>query len=177
MNVPKNNQQILIGGAILYRDGKKGKQFLVVKNKDGDGWEIPKVTVRKGESSVRAVIRMIGEQASITPRVLEEVGRSSGITNLNGKSIPQKYYFYLLMQRSANGEIIGFPDFTWLDFSQTLKKLSLKKEKDMFKNTKAVLKVWEKTKKHKIDIEEEELLLQEEAEAAERAEAEKEEQQ
>ncbi len=170
----KTNQQVLIGGAILYRDNKNKKQYLIVKNKEGDGWEFPKVTVRKGESSVRAVIRVIGEQMGISPRVLEEVGRSTATVNLNGKSVSQKYYYYLVMQRSANGEILGFNDFTWLDYSQVSKKLSLKRDKDMFRDTKAVLKEWEKTKKHRIEQEEEELLLQEEAEAAERLEAEKE---
>ncbi len=167
MNTNKNNQQVLIGGAILYRDGKKGKrQFLVVKTKEGNDWEVPKVTVRKGESSVRAVIRMAGEQAGITARVLEEAGRLSGTVVLNNKAVSQKHFYYLMMQRSANGEIIGFTDYQWLEYPQTLKKLTLKKEKEIFKNTKAVLKEWEKTKKHKVDLEEEELLLQEQEEAA-----------
>lgn len=166
MNTNKNNQQVLIGGAILYRENKKGKrQFLIVKNKDGDGWEIPKVTVRKGESSVRAVIRMTGEQAGITARVLEEAGRLSGTVVLNNKPVSQKHFYYLMMQRSANGEIIGFNDYQWLDYGLIGKKLTLKKEKEIFKNTKAVLKEWEKTKKDRIDQEEEELLLQEQEEA------------
>lgn len=166
MNTSKINQQVLIGGAILYRENKKGKrQFLIVKNGKDDGWEIPKVTVRKGESSVRAVIRMTGEQAGITARVLEEVGRLSGSAVLNNKPVSQKHFYYLMMQRSANGEIIGFNDYQWLDYAQIGKKLGIKKEKDIFKNTKPVLKEWEKTKKHKVDLEEEELLLQEQEEA------------
>ncbi len=162
----KNNQQILIGGAILYREGKSGRrQFLIVKNKEEDDWEIPKVTVRKGESSVRAVIRMAGEQAGITARVLEEAGRLSATVVINNKPVAQKHFYYLMMQRSSNGEIIGFSDYQWLDYAQIGKKLILKKEKEIFKNTKAVLKEWDKTKKDKIDQEEEDLLLQEQEEA------------
>ena len=118
MNTAKNNQQVLIGAAILYRDHKKGKQFLIVKNNKEDGWELPKVAVRKGESSVRAAIRMMGEQAGITARVLEEAGRLSGSTILNNKQVSQKHFYYLMMQRSANGEIIGFSDYQWLEYSQ-----------------------------------------------------------
>ncbi len=141
----KNNQQITIGGAIVFRDNRGKRQFLVIRQKDGNGWEIPKVTVRKGESSVRSVIRLTGEQAGMTARVLEEAGRSTGNTVLNGKSIPQKYYYYLMVQKAGGGEIIGFDEYKWMEYSQALKNVSLKKEKEMLKGAKDTLKEWEKT--------------------------------
>lgn len=162
----KNNHQVSVSGVILYRDNKKKRQYLVVKHKEDGDWELPKVTVRKGESSVRAAIRMIGEQAGISARVLEEAGRLTGTTVVNNKPAVQKHYYYLMMQRATSGEVIGFHDDNWLDYSQVLKKITLKKEKDIFKATKAILKEWEKTKKHKIDQEEEELLLAEKEMAA-----------
>jgi len=140
----KNNQQISIGGAIIFRENRGRCQYLVVKTADGIGWEIPKVTVRKGESSVRAVIRMTSEQGGMTVRVLEEVGRLSGNTVVNGKTISQKYYFYLLMQKGMS-EIIGFGEFKWMEINDAIKKVSLKKEQEMLKTSKDVLKVWEKT--------------------------------
>lgn len=151
------NQQILIGGAVIFRDYRGKRQFLLVKNKEDSDWEIPKVTVRRGESSVRAVIRMVSEQGGMSVRVLEEAGRSSGNAILNGKSIPQKYYYYLLAQRAGGSELIGFVEFKWLEISDAMKKVSLKREKDILKDAKDVLKEWEKThnlKKHMM-IEEE----------------------
>ncbi len=152
---------MLIGAALLFRDYRGKRQYLVIKGKDDGAWEVPKVIVRRGESSVRAVIRMTGEQIGITARVLEEVGRGSGLVNLNGKSVPQKHYYYLMMQRAKGGEILGFNDFTWLEFDKACKKLDLKKEKDILKNSKPILKEWEKTKKYKMVEEEEAKALEE----------------
>ena len=144
----KNNQQITIGGAIVFRENRGKRQFLLVKTKEDGDWEIPKVVVRKGESSVRSVIRLMGEQGGMTVRVLEEAGRSTGTTILNGKSIPQKYYYYLMLQKGGSSELIGFIEFKWLEYAEAVKKVPLKREKDMFNQAREVLKLWEKT--HKI---------------------------
>jgi 8-oxo-dGTP pyrophosphatase MutT (NUDIX family) len=144
----KNNQQITIGGAIVFRDNRGKRQFLLVKTKEDGDWEIPKVIVRKGESSVRSVIRLTGEQGGMTARVLEEAGRSTGTTILNGKSIPQKYYYYLMLQKGGSSDLIGFVGFKWLEYAEAVKKVPLKREKDMFNQAREVLKLWEKT--HKI---------------------------
>lgn len=144
----KANQQVLIGGAIVFRDNRKKRQYLLVKTKEDGDWEIPKVTVRRGESSVRSVIRLTGEQGGITARVLEEAGRSSGNAVINGKSVSQKYYYYLMLQKGGPSEMIGFQEHKWFEFSDASKKISLKREKDMLKSAKEVLKEWEKT--HKI---------------------------
>jgi 8-oxo-dGTP pyrophosphatase MutT (NUDIX family) len=144
----KNNQQITIGGAIVFRENRGKRQFLLVKTKEDGDWEIPKVIVRKGESSVRSVIRLTSEQGGMTVRVLEEAGRSTGTTILNGKSIPQKYYYYLMLQKGGSSELIGFIEFKWLEYAEAVKKVPLKREKDMFNQAREVLKLWEKT--HKI---------------------------
>jgi 8-oxo-dGTP pyrophosphatase MutT (NUDIX family) len=144
----KNNQQMVIGGAIVFRDNRGKRQFLLVKTKEDGDWEIPKVIVRKGESSVRSVIRLTGEQGGMTTRVLEEVGRTTGTTVLNGKSMPQKFYYYLLLQKGGTSDLIGFVEFKWLEYAEAVKKVILKREKDMFKLAREVLKLWEKT--HKI---------------------------
>jgi hypothetical protein len=144
----KTNQQISIGGAIIFRDYRGKRQFLLIKAKDGD-WEIPKVTVRKGESSVRAVLRMSGEQGGITTKVLEEAGRATGSTLINGKTIIQKFFYYLMMQRDWPSEMIGFAEFKWMGLPDAIKKVSLKREKDMLKSARDVLKEWEKTHNRK----------------------------
>lgn len=144
----KNNQQVLIGGAIVFRDNRGKRQYLVVKAKEDGEWEFPKVVVRRGESSVRAVIRLTGEQGGMTARVLEEAGRYTGNVIVNGNSIPQKYYYYLMFQKGGPSELIGFTDFKWLEPAELTKKVESKKEKEMFKSAREVLKEWEST--HKI---------------------------
>ncbi len=158
----KQNQQISIGVALVFRDNHGKRQWFIVKQKEGDEWELAKVTVRKGESSVRSVIRLTGEQAGMTTRVLEEVGRASSSVVINGKSIPQKTYYYLMVQKSGGLDPIGFSDFQWLEYSQAVKKVNLKKDKDIFAEAKTLLKEWEKTHKNQLNQEEEEPDLVEE---------------
>lgn len=143
----KNNQQILIGGAVIVRDNKGKKQFMLVRQKEDGDWEIPKVTVRKGESSVRAVIRLTAEQAGMSTRVLEEVGRFTGTAVVNSKSIPQKYYYYLMLQKAGGIDAIGFFEFQWLEYAQAVKKITLKREKEMLESGRDIFKEWEKSHK------------------------------
>jgi len=146
----KNNQQMSIGGAIVFRDNRGKRQYLVVKTKEDGDWEIPKVVVRKGESSVRSVIRLTSEQGGMTTRVVEEAGRFSATTVINGKSVAQKYYYYLLLQKGGSNELIGFLQFKWLEYSDVIKVLPLKREKDVLKEGRDIMKEWEKT--HKIKL-------------------------
>lgn len=122
---------------------------MLVKTKEGGDWEIPKVTVRRGESSVRSVIRLTGEQGGITARILEEAGRYTLNTVINGTPIVQKYYFYLMLQKGGSSDLIGFQEFKWLEAADVLKKLSSKKEKEMIKSGREVLKEWEASHKVK----------------------------
>lgn len=147
----KNNQQILIGGAIVFKDGRGKRQYLLVKTGDDSDWEIPKVTVRRGESSVRSVIRLTAEQGGISARVLEEAGRLTASTVINGNPITQKYYYYLMLQKGGSSELIGFHSFKWFDAKDIVKKLTTKREKDMFKMSRDVLKEWETKHKTKTD--------------------------
>ncbi len=139
------NNQISISGGIIFKDSRGKRYFFLIKSKEGE-WEFPKVVVRKGESSVRAIIRSTTEQGGMTTRILEEAGRTNGIATVNGQNVSQKYYYYLMLYRSS-GEIIGFEKFQWAEFGKASRELSLKREKDMLRSGKEVLKEWEK--KHK----------------------------
>ena len=163
----KANQQISIGVAMVFRDFKGKRQWFIVRQKEEDDWELPKVTVRKGESSVRSVIRITGEQAGMTVRVLEEAGRASSSTIINGKSIPQKIYYYLMVQKSGGLDPIGFQEFQWLEYGQAVKKVTVKRDKEMFVEAKNVLKEWEKNHKKQLDEPEEEEMIEEEPEVEE----------
>ena len=136
--------------AIVFRDYRGKRQYLLVKTKEESDWEIPKVIVRKGESSVRAAIRLTSEQGGMTTRVLEEAGRFSTTTVINGKPVPQKFYYYLLLQKGGSSELIGFAEFKWLEYGEAIKRVLLKREKEMFRSGREVLKLWEKT--HKIKL-------------------------
>ncbi len=147
-NINMKNNQIVISGAVVFKENNGKKTFLVVKISDDAKWEIPKVTVRRGESSIRAALRMTGEMAGMNARVLEEAFRTTGSAIVNGRTVSQKFYYYLMMQR-AGGEVLGFSDYKWMELSRARSAVHLKREKDVFKNAKEVLKIWEKSPRNK----------------------------
>ena len=160
------NNQLTISGAVVFKEVRGKKLFLVVKLPNEDKWEIAKVTVRRGESSIRAAIRMTSEQAGMNARVLEEAYRSTSSVFVNGKSVPQRFYYYLMRLRAIS-EVLGFQDFKWVEIPKAVQMVYLKREKTVFVNAKKVLKDWEKSPRAKQvqQQEEEQALLASEGQA------------
>jgi len=141
------NNPISIGGAVVYKESR-GKRFFWLIGTEGNGWEIPKVTARRGESSVRAALRMAGETAGMNTKVLEEVGRHSTMVLVNGKPIAQRLYYYLLVFKSA-GEVLGFTKSQWMNYKKALKAITLKREKEVLKSAEDLLRQWDRERKKK----------------------------
>jgi len=94
---------MLISGAVVFKRAKNGQvRWFLVKGggEDKKDWEIPKALVRKGESSARTVLRMMGEQGGMNCRILEEAGRVEDHLMVNGKKIPRRIIYYLVLERS-----------------------------------------------------------------------------
>jgi len=128
---------VLVSVAVVFKGKQKDPRWFVVKN--GDEWELPKTIARKGESSVRASIRMMAEQGGMVAKILEEIGRSGGAAKVDGKIATQKILYYLMMFKSGE-EILGFEDALWLNQTKALRKLTQKRDKEMLKDAKKLLK-------------------------------------
>lgn len=142
------NNHISTSGAIVFRGENGKKLFLVTKNSAEEGWEIPKVTVRKGESSVRAAIRMTTEQAGMNARILEEAHRVNTTAIVGGRSVTQRIYYYLMLLKAVT-EIYGFADHKWVELAKAKSMVGLKREKEALGLAKETIKQWEKAKKAK----------------------------
>lgn len=142
----KTNNKRLIGAAVVFKDQRGKRTFLIVRYGEEDEWEFPKITVRKGESSARSVIRMTGENAGISAKILEEAGRISKEARIDGRLVPEKTYYYLMILM-AGREVMGFSDYKWLEYAKAKQKLTWKREKDILVQTRDVLKQWEKAQK------------------------------
>lgn len=134
---------VLVSGAILFKKEGRKRLWFLIKQEDGE-WEIPKVAVRKTESSARAALRMMGEQGGMSTKVLEEAGRAGGITTINGKVLPQRYIYYLMAHGYEAGEAIGFEDYLWLEYAKAVRKLSSKRERAMMRFARKELRKWER---------------------------------
>ena len=135
---------VLLSVACLYKETKGKLRWFIVKQSEVDGWEIPKVLVRKGESSVRAALRMMGEKGGMATRVLEEAGRSGGVTTINGRTLPQRHLYYLMVTKNSSSEAIGFPEYLWVEYANAVRKMSLKRDRLMLKAARKTLIKWKK---------------------------------
>lgn len=133
------------GIVVLKQKDKAGTKWLITKKDEDSDWELPKVLARKGESSVRAGIRMMSEQAGLNAKVVEEVGRSGGATKLNGEAVSQRTIYYLMTTKNE-GENLTFFDMQWLDYNKAVRRLALKQEQQMLREARDLLK---KIKKYK----------------------------
>jgi ADP-ribose pyrophosphatase YjhB (NUDIX family) len=135
---------VLVSGAILFKKGRGKSRWFITKQSEEDGWEIPKVVVRKGESSVRAALRMMGEKGGLTTQILEEAGRAGGVATINGKTLPQRYLYYLMVLKAPPGEAIGFAEHKWLEYAKAVRKLSSKREQMMLRQARKEYRIWKK---------------------------------
>ncbi len=133
---------VLVSSAILVKEDKGKKFWFLVKNDEDSEWEFPRSMVRKVESSVRASIRMVGEQAGMTVRVIEEAGRAGGVTRVGNKIVPQRHIYYFMILLSELGEEIDFPEHQWIEDAKVLRTLSTKREQQMLKNARKEYAEW-----------------------------------
>jgi 8-oxo-dGTP pyrophosphatase MutT (NUDIX family) len=163
-----NKDLVLISGAIVYRAIKGKKRWFLAKQSGEDGdWEIPKIIVRKAESSARGAMRLMLEQMGIDTQVLEEAGRAGGSATINGKVVPQRHLYYIMLfkereEEEEEGEkgkkeereereeiVIGFDDYGWFEYAQAVRMLRSKRERLMIKQGRKELRKWEKAEKNK----------------------------
>lgn len=162
------NNQLIMAVALVAKKRANGKiVWLLVKQTIEEEWGFPQTAVRKGESSVRGAIRMMGEVGGMNARVIEEVGRLTSSTVINNRSTPRRILYYVMIQKFA-GEMIGFKEFKWLEFSEALKRLQSKKDKEALKKAKKELRLWLEDKPKRKAEEEKEALETLEAEELEK---------
>jgi len=134
--------ELLISGAVIFkREGKDKILWMLVKVSEDSDWEIAKVTVRKGESSVRAALRMTAEQAGMNTKVLEEAGRVSSVIQVNGKPTNRKEIYYVMLLKGGD-QNLGFFDVDWFDYTKARRSLKTKKEQGMLSNAKKEADNW-----------------------------------
>lgn len=144
------DNQVLISGAVVFKEArdKKRPYWLLIKPHGEEEWQIPKTAVRRGESSVRAALRMMGEVGGMSTKVLEEAGRASANLIVNKKPVAQRYIFYLMLYKSA-GEALGFAQEKWLKHKDAIKKLTPKREILALRQAKEVFDKWLKEREKK----------------------------
>jgi ADP-ribose pyrophosphatase YjhB (NUDIX family) len=141
--------EVLVAGAIVHKMVKQKAQWFLVRESEERGWEVPKTNVRRGESSVRAAIRMMAEQGGMDTKVLEEAGRSGGAAKVKDRLMTQKIYYYLMVAEFGEQEL-GFAETEWYDYGQAVRKLASKREQGMLRGANRILKDLQKQAERRV---------------------------
>jgi len=154
MIVDKN--MVIASVALVVRFTPRKEYWLLVREDEEGDWTFPKITKRKVESSVKAVIRLMQEKANMDAKVIEEAGRRGSMATVDGKTVSKRVIYYSMVERSS-GEAIGFTEQEWVEYAIAIRKLKSKRDRDMLKIAREQTNSWYKDKKRR-EKEEEELL-------------------
>lgn len=137
----------LITGLTGYRLQNTKTEWLVTKATKDSDWELPKSGVRRGESSVSALIRAMQEEMGLKGRVLEESGRTNLIKTADGEQVNEKLLFYLVRTAPAEETKGRFAEKRWAGYTQAHKLLGLVREQKILEQAAEILKECRKENK------------------------------
>jgi len=109
-------------GAILFRDTRGRREYLLLKSRPGD-WEFPKGGVERGEELQQTAIREIKEEAGIDEfRLLDGFREDySYVFEANGTTIHKTVHLFVAKSYEASAELSKeHRDLQWRDYEQAV---------------------------------------------------------
>lgn len=125
-------------GTVLYQESPSGKMYLLLNYPSGH-WDFVKGNIEKGETFKQTVLREVREETGIT-----DIDFIDGFEDKveyhyqrDGQVVHKEVIFFLARTKT-NDVVLSHEhrDYTWLNFDDTLKKLTYKTAQRLFKKIK-----------------------------------------
>ena len=143
---------VVVSVSVLFKKKDNGGyEWFLTKKSGDDEWDFPRVFAKKGESSVRAAMRTLSEQAGIDAKVLEESARARVVISSSGKPMVQQQLFYLV-QYLGGEEILEFAQTDWVPYANAIRRLRQKREQNALRNANKTLKEIERNNPERLEI-------------------------
>jgi 8-oxo-dGTP pyrophosphatase MutT (NUDIX family) len=113
-------------GAILFRDTRGRREYLLLKSRPGD-WEFPKGGVEGDEELQQTAIREIGEEAGIDDFRLVDGFRKEYdyVFEAGGKTIHKTVHLFIARSFEASAELSSeHRDLQWRDYEQAINTIT-----------------------------------------------------
>ena len=137
-------------GVIVFRKGKKNKEFLVIKHSPlvGGHWDFPKGHMEEGETEQETALRDVEEEAGLRVKLIEgfreEIRYVDTINNVNKVVV-------FFVGDAVNSEAIcdgkEVVELCWLEYAPAQEKLTYENAKDILKKAELFLNENEKVSK------------------------------
>ncbi len=118
--------QATSAGAILYRDTRGRREYLLLKSRPGD-WEFPKGGVENGEELQQTAIREVKEEAGIEDFRLVDGFREEYdyVFEANGDRIHKTVHLFIAKSFEASAELSHeHRDLQWRDYEQAINTIT-----------------------------------------------------
>ncbi|MDS0292907.1 bis(5'-nucleosyl)-tetraphosphatase [Halogeometricum luteum] len=127
--------QAVSAGAILFRDTRGRREYLLLKSRPGD-WEFPKGGVEGKEELQQTAIREVKEEAGIEEFRLVDGFREDYdyVFEANGKTIHKTVHLFIARSFEASAELsTEHRDLQWRDYEQALNTITQDGPRDILK--------------------------------------------
>ena len=128
-------------GAILYRDTRGHREYLLLKSRPGD-WEFPKGGVEPGEELQQTAIREVREEAGIDDFRLIDGFRDDYdyIFQANGNTIHKTVHLFIAKSFEATAELsTEHRDLQWRDYDQAINTITQDGPRDILRDAHSYL--------------------------------------
>ena len=122
-------------GAILYRDTRGRREYLLLKSRPGD-WEFPKGGVENGEELQQTAIREVKEEAGIEDFRLVDGFREDYdyVFEANGDRIHKTVHLFIAKSFEASAELSHeHRDLQWRDYDQAINTITQDGPRDILR--------------------------------------------
>ena len=127
--------EAISAGAILYRDTRGRREYLLLKSRPGD-WEFPKGGVENGEELQQTAIREVKEEAGITDFRLVDGFREEYdyVFEANGDRIHKTVHLFIAKSFEASAELSReHRDLQWRDYDQAINTITQDGPRDILR--------------------------------------------
>ena len=127
--------QAVSAGAILFRDTRGRREYLLLKSRPGD-WEFPKGGVEGSEELQQTAIREVEEEAGITDFRLLNGFRDeySYVFQAGGETIHKTVHLFIAESQEASAELSQeHRDHQWRDYDQAINTITQDGPRDILR--------------------------------------------
>lgn len=127
--------EAISAGAIVYRDNRNRRQYLLLKSRPGD-WEFPKGGVEDGEELQQTAIREVKEEAGIERFRLIDGFREDYdyVFQANGRTIYKTVHLFIAKAYNPDVELSKeHHDLQWRDYEEAVNTITQDGPREVFK--------------------------------------------
>lgn len=128
-------------GAILYRDSRDEREYLLLKSRPGD-WEFPKGGVEGEEELQQTAIREVKEEAGIQNfRLIDGFRRDYDyVFQANGSTIHKTVHLFIAKSYETSADLSHeHSDHQWRDYEQAINTITQDGPRDVLRDAHSYL--------------------------------------